>query len=269
MQRWCTAGRDLDAARSYGQVVADAVFEHPRLASVYDALEPDRGDLRLYVDLLQEVDARSVLDVGCGTGTFAVLLADRGLEVTGVDPAAASLAVARSKPGADRVRWLCGDATSLPPLQVDAATMTANVAAGDRRPPRTGTPACVRSARRCARAGTCSSRAGTRRTAPGSSGPALRRTACRRSRASAPVESWTEVVAVGEPLVTIRTTWVFRADGAVLTSDSTLRFRGQDELVAALLAHGFAVDAVRSAPDRFGRELVLLARRPGSADDRP
>ena len=268
MQRWCTAGRDRDAARSYGQVVADAVFEHPRLASVYDALEPDRGDLRLYVDLLQEVDARSVLDVGCGTGTFAVLLAERGLEVTGVDPAAASLAVARSKPGADRVRWLCGDATSLPPLQVDAATMTANVAQAIVDP--ADWDASLRAVRASLRPGghlffesrDPEDRAWEQWTRAATYG-------VQEVEGVGPVESWTEVVAVGEPLVTIRTTWVFRADGAVLTSDSTLRFRGQDELVAALLAHGYAVDAVRSAPDRFGRELVLLARRPGRADDRP
>jgi ubiquinone/menaquinone biosynthesis C-methylase UbiE len=108
--------------------VADAVFEHPRLVGLYDRLEPDRSDLDVHLAALDEVGARSVLDVGCGTGTFAVLLAARGLEVTGVDPAAGSLAVARSKPGASRVRWVLGDATDLPPLQVDAATMTANVA---------------------------------------------------------------------------------------------------------------------------------------------
>jgi SAM-dependent methyltransferase len=72
--------------------------------------------------------ARSVLDIGCGTGTFACLLANRGLAVTAVDPAAASLAVARTKPGADRVRWIHGYAPDLPALQVDLATMTANVA---------------------------------------------------------------------------------------------------------------------------------------------
>lgn len=72
--------------------------------------------------------ARSVLDVGCGTGTFACLLAARGLEVVGVDPAQASLDVARAKPGAAAVTWWLGDATTLPPLQVDVATMTGNVA---------------------------------------------------------------------------------------------------------------------------------------------
>ena len=78
--------------------------------------------------MVAEFDARSVLDVGCGTGAFACLLADRGIQTVGVDPAAASLEVARTKPGAQRVRWLQGDATTLPELQVDLATMTGNTA---------------------------------------------------------------------------------------------------------------------------------------------
>ena len=50
------------------------------------------------------------------------------MEVIAVDPATASVEVARRKPDADRVRWLVGDATTLPPLQLDLATMTGNVA---------------------------------------------------------------------------------------------------------------------------------------------
>ena len=106
----------------------DAVFDDPRLAALYDPLAPDRSDLDAYVAIVDELGARRVLDVGCGTGTFACLLAQRGVEVVGLDPAGASLDVARTKPGAERVRWLHGDATTLPPLQVDLATMTANVA---------------------------------------------------------------------------------------------------------------------------------------------
>ena len=59
---------------------------------------------------------------------FALLLAEHGLEVIGVDPAAASLDVARAKSGAERVRWIHGDATMLPPISVDLATMTGNLA---------------------------------------------------------------------------------------------------------------------------------------------
>lgn len=78
--------------------------------------------------IVVELGARSVLAVGCGTGVLACRLAGQGLEVIGVDPAAASLDVARAKPGAERVVWLHGDASDLPPLSVDVATMTGNVA---------------------------------------------------------------------------------------------------------------------------------------------
>ena len=106
----------------------DPIFAERRLAEIYDPLDPDRSDLDLYAALVEEFDARSVLDIGCGTGTFACLLAMKGLDIVAVDPAAASLEVAKSKPGAAGVRWLLGDATSLPPLRVDLATMTGNVA---------------------------------------------------------------------------------------------------------------------------------------------
>jgi 2-polyprenyl-3-methyl-5-hydroxy-6-metoxy-1,4-benzoquinol methylase len=78
--------------------VADALFEHPRLAAVYDALDPDRSDLDAYALIVTELGAGLVLDLGCGTGTFALMLAERGVAVVGLDPAAASLDVARGKP---------------------------------------------------------------------------------------------------------------------------------------------------------------------------
>ena len=86
------------------------------------------ADLDHYLAIAAELGARSLLDVGCGTGTLACRAASQGMDVTGVDPAGASLDVARAKPGAQRVRWRHGDATGLPELQVDLATMTANVA---------------------------------------------------------------------------------------------------------------------------------------------
>jgi ubiquinone/menaquinone biosynthesis C-methylase UbiE len=52
----------------------DAIFAEPRLAEVYDLLEGERYDLDPYLAMVAEFGARSVLDVGCGTGTFACLL---------------------------------------------------------------------------------------------------------------------------------------------------------------------------------------------------
>lgn len=112
----------------------DAIFDHPRVARVYDPLDPDRSDLDTYVDLVDEFGSSAVLDVGCGTAAFCSRLAvERGLSVLGVDPTGASVAVARTKADADRVTWVVGTAVDVAAepahlQQYDLATMTANVA---------------------------------------------------------------------------------------------------------------------------------------------
>ena len=55
----------------------DAIFAVPRLAEIYDLLEGKRDDLEPYLAMAAGFGARSALDVGCGTGTFACLLAER------------------------------------------------------------------------------------------------------------------------------------------------------------------------------------------------
>jgi SAM-dependent methyltransferase len=242
--------------------VADDIFEHPRLAAIYDALDPDRSDLEVYVAIADELGARRVLDVGCGTGTFALLLADRGLDVTGVDPAGGSLDVARAKPNANRVRWIHGDATTLPWMQVDLATMTANVAQAIVDP--RDWQATLRGVYDALRPGG--------HLVFETRDPANRAWQQNWTRAASyktteipgvgAVESWVELVDVSEPMVTFRSTWVFASDGQTLTSDSTLRFRERDEVEAALVAHGYAVNDIRDASDRPGRELVFFASRP-------
>ena len=44
----------------------------------------------MYAAIVAELGARLVLDVGCVTGTFALVLAGRGVDVVAVDPAGAS-----------------------------------------------------------------------------------------------------------------------------------------------------------------------------------
>ena len=73
----------------------------------------------------------SAIDVGCGTGTVALLTARAGAHVTAVDPADRLLGVARST--ADRegltVRFLAGDAASLPVPDLSMDAVLSNFAA--------------------------------------------------------------------------------------------------------------------------------------------
>lgn len=57
-----------------------------------------------------------VLDIGCGTGNAALLAAERGARVTGVDPAGRLLGVARERAAAQHleVTFLPGEAAALP-----------------------------------------------------------------------------------------------------------------------------------------------------------
>ncbi len=243
--------------------IPDEIFANPRLAAIYDDCDSDRRDLDHYVAIVDELGAGSVLDIGCGTGTFACMLAARGLDVTGVDPAEASLDVARHKPHAGPVRWILGDAKTTPPLAVDLATMTGNVAqvfiedqdwlatlSGIRRS-LTRSGYLVFEARDPARRGWEEwDRERTRR---------------RVSTAEhGEVETWVEVTDVSLPLVSFRHTYRFLDDESTLTSNSTLRFRDQEEITAALEHVGFNVEDVREAPDRPGKEFVFIARRTDS-----
>lgn len=232
----------------------DAAFADPRLAPLYDVFDDDRSDLDVYAAIVEELGARRVLDVGCGTGAFAVLLAARGLEVTGVDPAAASLAVARAKPGAEQVRWLEGDATALPPLDADLATMTGNVAQAIDDPAAwDATLAGIHGALRPGGALVFETRDPARRAWEEWTPELTRRTVDG-------IEHWYEVTDVSLPLVTFSATFAFPG-GETLESVSTLRFRERDEFEADLAAHGYELVEVRDAPDRPARELVFVARR--------
>ena len=241
--------------------MVDPAFTDPRLAELYDVLEGGRPDLDAYASIVNEVDAHSILDVGCGTGTLACRLAREGRDVVGLDPAAASLAVARRKPGADRVRWIEGGVSALPALQVDMVTLTGNVAQvflSDEE-----WNLVLRAVHAALRPG------GTlvfeTRVPDREAWRAWTREATFRRLSvpgTGPVETWIDLVQVAPPLVSFRRTYAFGNEGAVRTSTSTLRFRERDEIGRSLHAAGFEVAEVREAPDRPGLEMVYLARRP-------
>lgn len=236
----------------------DALYADPRLAACYDTFDGERDDLDHYCTILTELGAHSVIDVGCGTGALAVRLAADGASVTGVDPALASLEVARGKPHAEQVHWIHGTAPDLPALDADAAVMTGNVAqvfVSDEAWAET-----LRGIRAALRDG-------------GALVFESRRPECRaweewqqdtaESRHEVPglglVRSRPTRFEVALPLVTFADEFTFE-DGSTLTSTSTLRWRTEAELRSTLTEAGFAAQEFRDAPDRPGREFVVVAR---------
>jgi ubiquinone/menaquinone biosynthesis C-methylase UbiE len=110
----------------------DNKADYSKISEVYDAARTtDRPHIAWWVDkLAQEGDlgpGKKLLDLGCGTGRWALLLAKQtGCEVVGVDNSPEMLAQARAKDKPGRITWLEGDVYR-PPVEeksFDAALMS-------------------------------------------------------------------------------------------------------------------------------------------------
>lgn len=109
---------------------------YDRYAALYDASGQLRFALRMRTYLREllahhPVVGRRALDLACGTGTLALLLAAEGWQTTGVDNSPSMLAQAEAKlryaPEAQRVRFLHGDMRHLDGVALasfDLATCT-------------------------------------------------------------------------------------------------------------------------------------------------
>lgn len=81
-----------------------------------DSFHPGGAELtRRTVAAMDLPEAASVLDIGCGSGTTAILLATEfDLDVTGIDTSAANIERAGQRAGDLPISWLVADAHTLP-----------------------------------------------------------------------------------------------------------------------------------------------------------
>lgn len=237
-------------------------YTDPRLATVYDWLNPPNAADRFYLDLVG-APPRAVLDMGCGTGWLACEMAARGHLVTGVDPAPAMLDVARVRPGGRTVSWVTSNAMGLSlAARFDLIVMTGHVF-----------QAFLEDEEIAA------SLANLRRHL----GPGGRIAFETRNAAVRAWENWTPertttrvhvpamgivdvhyaVHSVNGPFVTFETHFQFGPGDSAVTA-TTLRFMGQDEVAAFLAEAGLANvtwygDWNRSPLSPQSREIIAIA----------
>jgi ubiquinone/menaquinone biosynthesis C-methylase UbiE len=243
--------------------VRNAEFNDPCLVAVYDAAYGWSRDDDFFLAVVSEVPAARVLDLGCGTGRLALGLAAAGHAVTGVDPAAASLAAARAKAGADRVTWMQGRSAALPDETFDIVVMTSHVAqffVSDDEWLRT-----LGDIQRALVPGG--------RLTFDSRDPAARRwedwnPIDSRRQITMPdgsvVGAWTEVTAISDGVVDYAIHYLMPG-GDELLAEGTLKFRTERELRTSLRQAGFTVEQIYGgwnrepigAPDG---EFLVIAR---------
>jgi SAM-dependent methyltransferase len=99
-----------------------------RLVELYNDDNPDGSDHEFYRQVADEIGARAILDVGCGTGILMAAFARADRMVVGIDPSPNMLAYATNRANGRSVRWILGDSRDMPPEPFDYAVMTGNVA---------------------------------------------------------------------------------------------------------------------------------------------
>lgn len=241
-------------------------YTDPDLAAIYDVENAGLDAAGFYLALAAEFGAQRVADLGCGTGALACELAERGHEVTGVDPAPAMLEVARTRPGAACVRWVEGTAAQLEADAFDLVVMTGHAAQEivDDAAWREGLRHLHHALSPGGRLAFESRNPGAapwRRWNRGASFIAY------PARDGTPAfDSWVETVSVGDGVVTFVGHRRFQPSGREELIESTLRFRSLDELEGGLRAAGFVTRSLfgnwdRSAFDDDSPEIILVAER--------
>lgn len=221
---------------------------------VYDAEFVWGWEDDLFMSVLAERSSPRVLDLGCGTGRLAIAMAAAGHEVTGVDPAGASLAAAKRKAGADRVRWVQGSADGLPVKAFDAALMTSHVAQFlvDDGEWRAALRAVRRSLDRGGRLIFDSRDPDDERWVKWNPEESRRTVVLPGGEA---VDVWVEVTDETDRVVSFTAHYLF-AGGEERTSESVMRFRSEREIRSSLEDAGFDVDHIYGG---WSREQVGLS----------
>jgi SAM-dependent methyltransferase len=254
------------ARQEKGPSMMIAEFSDPRLVAIYDIVNAYTGDSqpRFYSQLAAEIGAKSIVDLGCGTGLITCELAKQGYKLIGIDPAPAMIEMARRRECAGRVRWIVGDAGHIGESDAHLAIMTGHVAQFFLTDE--SWRAALVALHHALRPGG--------RLSFESRNPSVREweswTRNAKKSVNDPtvgwIETWSELQGVQDGIVSYAIHYLFVNTGEVLVAPSKLRFRTKDELTTSLASAGFAVEHIYGDWDRRpagarSSELIVVATR--------
>ncbi|MEL6408587.1 MAG: class I SAM-dependent methyltransferase [Chloroflexota bacterium] len=243
----------------------DTHYTEPRLVDIYDIENPRGIDTDFYLNLANEVDARQIVDLGCGTGLLTRELVAPHRKVFGVDPSIAMLKFAKRQPDAEHVTWIEGDAKALHSLEADLVIMTGNVAQvfledaewvatleSIHNVPESGGHLAFESRNPKAEAWKQWNREDSYFQFDSPHGA---------------MSTWVEIIEVNHNLVRFEGHNVFDETGEVIISESTLRFRRYEEISRSLIDTGFSIKDVygdwhKSAFQDESKRMIFVAMRP-------
>jgi SAM-dependent methyltransferase len=232
--------------------------------AAYDELNAAVDDYRFYAALAASAGVSRAVDLGCGTGTLARMLASRGASVTGVDPDPEMLRVARSKDPAGRIDWRPGYSDVIDPESAEFAVMSGHVAQVFTEDD--AWLAALRNLRRALVPGGLlafeSRNPGARKWEAWTRELTLRTV----ETPAGAVEFWHETVTVDLPLVSYDTLTRNLRTGEATASRDVLAFRDERIFRADLERAGFAIDRVYGDWDQSpaavtAPELIVVARK--------
>jgi SAM-dependent methyltransferase len=241
-------------------------YNQPELAVLYDDENVWDKSADFYRDLALRNGAKSLLDLGCGTGTVTrgILQAIGGNGV-GVDPAQPMLDVARRKTRDEPVEWIRGDGREIRlARKFDLIIMTGHAF-----------QALLTEADQIALFRTVAAHlAPEGRFAFDSRNPAAREwlewvpAKSRRVQetvAYGPVEIWNDVNMSPDRILDVQEHYRILSSGKRLRADFRLRFSAPEELWDGMMAAGLAVEHCYGDWDRGafrpdGREIIVVAR---------
>jgi SAM-dependent methyltransferase len=240
-------------------------YNQPELADLYDDENVWDASADYYLDLARRLGAKTLLDLGCGTGTVTRgIVAAIGCSAVGLDPAAPMLAVARRKTKAEPIDWIEGDARTARLGRVfDLIIMTGHAFQG-----------LVTAEDQAALLATIAAHlAPNGRFAFDTRNPAALEwlewtpDLSRRvvdTEAYGAVEVWDEA-AMNEPILDVVEHYRIVKSGQYLRSDFRLRFSSRAELerafgVAGLAAESWFGDWDRAPFTGDGREIIVVGR---------